>query len=150
MAHGRADCSSSGRGASLEGSLAPGSPRSGTRNSPLAQRLAALVYGVFALFKHSVGGKLLGSDVFGRGEYYLGMGSGMLRFGCVLLAVLALLGFLLASVAMAMKLEFNFQWALVLATPRDRNGTFEPQIVAKGSGASKVLTKPLSVCIREV
>jgi hypothetical protein len=30
-------------------------------------------------------------------------------------AALALLGFLLASVAMAVKLEFNFQWALLLA-----------------------------------
>jgi hypothetical protein len=33
----------------------------------------------------------------------------------VRVAVLALLGFLLASVAMAVKLQFNFQWALLLA-----------------------------------
>ncbi len=38
-----------------------------------------------------MGGKLLGSDIFGRGEYYLGMVSGMVRHACVLLAVLALL-----------------------------------------------------------
>lgn len=31
------------------------------------------------------------------------------------LSVLALLGFLLASLAMAVKLEFNFEWALLLA-----------------------------------
>jgi len=36
-------------------------------------------------------GKLLGSDVFGRSEYYLGMGAGLVRFSCVLLAGLALL-----------------------------------------------------------
>ena len=52
---------------------------------------ALLVIGLFALLKHSVGGKLLGSDIFGRGEYYLGMASGFVRFACILLASLALL-----------------------------------------------------------
>jgi hypothetical protein len=41
--------------------------------------------------KHSVGGKLLGSDVFGRGEYYLGMVSGFVRFACIIVTALALL-----------------------------------------------------------
>ncbi len=45
----------------------------------------------FALIKKALGGKLLGSDVFGQTEYYLGMGSGLVRFACMLLAVLALL-----------------------------------------------------------
>jgi uncharacterized membrane protein required for colicin V production len=50
-----------------------------------------LILGFFALFKHAIGGKLLGSDIFGRAEYYLGMGSGVLRVTCILIAVLALL-----------------------------------------------------------
>jgi len=50
-----------------------------------------LVLGMFALVKHSLGGKLLGSDVFGRAEYYLGMGSGLVRYTCMVLALLALL-----------------------------------------------------------
>jgi uncharacterized membrane protein required for colicin V production len=45
----------------------------------------------FAVLKRAVGGKLLGSDMFGRAEYYLGMVSGMVRHACVLLAALALL-----------------------------------------------------------
>jgi uncharacterized membrane protein required for colicin V production len=45
----------------------------------------------FVLIKRLFHGKLIGSDAFGRGEYYLGMPAGMLRFGCVLLAGLALL-----------------------------------------------------------
>jgi uncharacterized membrane protein required for colicin V production len=53
--------------------------------------LALLVLGIFALLKHNLGGKLVGSDVFGRAEYYLGMGSGLVRFSCMILAVLALL-----------------------------------------------------------
>jgi uncharacterized membrane protein required for colicin V production len=53
--------------------------------------LAGVIIGLFALVKHSLGGKLLGSDIFGRSEYYLGMGSGFVRFACILLAALALL-----------------------------------------------------------
>ncbi|HWW01405.1 MAG TPA: CvpA family protein [Candidatus Acidoferrum sp.] len=52
---------------------------------------ALVILGLFALFKHQLGGKLIGSDIFGRSEYYLGMGSGIIRCSCMLLAVLALL-----------------------------------------------------------
>lgn len=52
---------------------------------------ALLIFILFALLKRAVHGKLLGSDIFGRGEYYLGMVSGMARYSCVLLAALALL-----------------------------------------------------------
>jgi len=50
--------------------------------------------GVFILFsaiKRALGGKLVGSDFFGRSEYYLGMVAGMIRYACVLLCALALL-----------------------------------------------------------
>jgi uncharacterized membrane protein required for colicin V production len=50
-----------------------------------------LVLLVFAGIKRALGGKLVGSDIFGRSEYYLGMASGLARGTCVLLAVLALL-----------------------------------------------------------
>jgi uncharacterized membrane protein required for colicin V production len=50
-----------------------------------------VVFALFALLKRGLGGKLLGSDFFGRSEYYLGMGGGMIRFACGLLAVLAVL-----------------------------------------------------------
>jgi hypothetical protein len=52
---------------------------------------ALVVASVFLLIKRALSGKLIGSDVFGRGEYYLAMPSGMLRFACILLAGLALL-----------------------------------------------------------
>jgi uncharacterized membrane protein required for colicin V production len=52
---------------------------------------AAIILGCFALVRHSLGGKLVGSDIFGGAEYYLGMGAGLVRFGCMLLAALALL-----------------------------------------------------------
>jgi uncharacterized membrane protein required for colicin V production len=53
--------------------------------------VALIIIGLFALVKHSIGGKLVGSDIFGRAEYYLGMGSGIIRFSCILLAALAIL-----------------------------------------------------------
>ena len=49
------------------------------------------VFVLFSLFKRALGGKLLGSDVFGRAEYYLGMGAGMGRFASGLMGALALL-----------------------------------------------------------
>jgi uncharacterized membrane protein required for colicin V production len=52
---------------------------------------ALLILGLFSLFKHRLGGKLIGSDIFGRSEYYLGMGSGVIRFFCILIAALAIL-----------------------------------------------------------
>lgn len=52
---------------------------------------ALVILGLFALVKHRLGGKLIGSDIFGRSEYYLGMGSGLVRFACILLAFLAIL-----------------------------------------------------------
>jgi uncharacterized membrane protein required for colicin V production len=53
--------------------------------------IALVIFGLFALLKRLLGGKLLGSDLFGRAEYYLGMGSGLVRYACILLAALALL-----------------------------------------------------------
>lgn len=53
--------------------------------------LIVLLVSAFALIKRAIGGKLLGSDIFGSAEYYLGMGSGLVRFGCILITGLALL-----------------------------------------------------------
>jgi uncharacterized membrane protein required for colicin V production len=53
--------------------------------------VAVMILTIFGLFKHALGGKLLGSDFFGHAEYYLGMGAGLVRCLCILLAALALL-----------------------------------------------------------
>src|SRR2546426_8220101 len=52
---------------------------------------ALIILASFAGLKHGLGGKLLGSDLFGGAEYYLGMVSGFVRFSCMLLVALALL-----------------------------------------------------------
>jgi hypothetical protein len=50
-----------------------------------------VIAALFTFLNKSVGGKLLGSDVFGRGEFYLGMVAGAVRWICILFAALALL-----------------------------------------------------------
>src|ERR1700716_2930388 len=50
-----------------------------------------LIFLVFSVLERRLVPRLTGSDIFGRGEYFLGMGSGMLRFACILLVGLALL-----------------------------------------------------------
>lgn len=52
---------------------------------------AGCVATVFVLVKRALGGKLVGSDAFGKSEYYLGMPAGMLRFICMLITALAIL-----------------------------------------------------------
>lgn len=53
--------------------------------------IAIMVKTTFTLIKKAVGGKLVGSNVFGGGEFYLGMVAGAVRFLCILIAGLALL-----------------------------------------------------------
>jgi hypothetical protein len=45
--------------------------------------LIIVARGRFRASEARIGGKLLGSDIFGSAEYYLGMGSGLIRFGCI-------------------------------------------------------------------
>ena len=54
----------------------------------------ALVFSLvllFAFIRRQIGGKIIGSDVFGSAEYYLGMCAGVVRYACVTLVVMALL-----------------------------------------------------------
>ena len=53
--------------------------------------LALVVLIVFTILKRQFDEKLVKSNFFKGGEYYLGMMSGMVRYACVLLFVLALL-----------------------------------------------------------
>ena len=62
----------------------------------------------FALVKRALGGKLIGSDIFGGAEYYLGMGAGMVRFTCILMTALSLINARFVTPAEAQKAD-NFQ-----------------------------------------
>ena len=60
---------------------------------------AAVINILFVIFKRVVGGKIIGSDAFGKWEYYLGMPAGMVRAFCALLFGLAILNARLYTVA---------------------------------------------------
>src|SRR6266478_565028 len=53
--------------------------------------IALVVLTIFAAVKRGMGGKLIGSDIFGKAEYPLGMASGLIRAACMLLMAMALL-----------------------------------------------------------
>jgi uncharacterized membrane protein required for colicin V production len=53
--------------------------------------IAGVVALIFVFISSSLGEKLKGSDAFGSAEFHLGKPAGMLRFLCILLALLALL-----------------------------------------------------------
>ena len=52
--------------------------------------VGTLIYLTFCVLKRMAGDKLVGSDVFGRSEYYLGVLAGGIRFTCILIFLLAL------------------------------------------------------------
>lgn len=53
--------------------------------------IALLVFAVFAFIRKGVGAKIVGSDVFGSAEYYLGMMAGVFRYSCIILVAMAFL-----------------------------------------------------------
>jgi len=61
--------------------------------------VAVLVLLLFTFLSESLERKLAGSDAFGKSEFYLGMPAGVLRFACIMLAILALLNARLYSTA---------------------------------------------------
>jgi uncharacterized membrane protein required for colicin V production len=53
--------------------------------------IALVIKLVVTFLKRRAGEKVMGSDLFGRFEYYLGMAAGALRYGCIYLFLLNLL-----------------------------------------------------------
>jgi hypothetical protein len=52
---------------------------------------AIVICFIFLAIRRGMGGKLIGSDIFGGSEFYLGMGAAMVRYACILIAALAIL-----------------------------------------------------------
>ena len=53
--------------------------------------IALVITFTFIYLRRALGGKLVGSDIFGKSEFYLGMLAGVVRFSCILIAGVALL-----------------------------------------------------------
>lgn len=73
--------------------------------------IATVVFLIFSGIKNSVMPRLEGSSIFGSAEYYLGMPSGMLRYFCILLFILALINArYYTSADIAAKKAYNLRW----------------------------------------
>jgi hypothetical protein len=53
--------------------------------------VAGAIFLVFVILGQTVGERLKGTDKFGKAEFYLAMPAGMVRFACIVLALLAVL-----------------------------------------------------------
>jgi len=73
--------------------------------------IAGFVWILFYLLKKKLKPKLEGSNLFGSGEYYLGMVAGVVRYACILIFALALLNApYYSSEEIAAKIAYNNRW----------------------------------------
>jgi uncharacterized membrane protein required for colicin V production len=73
--------------------------------------IAFVVAVIFSTFKRKAKAKLEGSTMFGGGEYYLGIMSGVLRYFCLVIFLLALLNAPVYTLADQIRMkQFNNKW----------------------------------------
>lgn len=73
--------------------------------------IALVIWSVFAILGNLFQKKIEGSQAFGGGEYYLGIVSGITRWLCVLIFLLAMLNApFYTSQEMAARAEYNKRW----------------------------------------
>jgi len=73
--------------------------------------IALAIFMIFSVVKKVLMPRLTGSNIFGSAEYYSGMPSGMIRYGCVLIFALALLNARSYSAAeILQKKIYNERW----------------------------------------
>lgn len=73
--------------------------------------LAAIVFFIFLIPRKYLNPKLEGSNIFGGSEYYLGMLSGLIRYACVVIFVLALMNAPVYTAAdVAATKAYNNRW----------------------------------------
>ncbi len=114
-----------------------------TQFSPLWSNITAYllialgVHLIYLWMKHILAERLVKKDLFGRGEFYLGMMAGCVRFGCMLLAGIALMN---SKVATAADLEktakFQADWFSDIRFPT--YGEFQQDVLVKSCTGSFV------------
>ena len=105
--------------------------------------IALLVFVIFVALRRHFGPKLVGSTMFGSGEYYLGMISGAIRYACMTVTVLALLNAPIYTAAdIQAKKAYNNRW--FGGGMKDYKGDFFPTLDEVQASVYKVsLTGPL-------
>jgi uncharacterized membrane protein required for colicin V production len=92
--------------------------------------IALGVHLIYRWFKQMLAEKLVEKDPFGRGEFYLGMMAGVVRFGCMLVAGMALMNSRVASAAELVQMEkFQADWFSDIRFPT--YGEFQHDVLIK-------------------
>jgi len=99
--------------------------------------IAVLIFSTFALIRNKVGDKLVGSDVFGNSEYYLGMVAGGYRYVCVMLVAMAFLNaryYTPAEVEAAKKYQdWNFGTTIFPTVPDLQREVFDYSLTGRAA-----------------
>jgi uncharacterized membrane protein required for colicin V production len=92
--------------------------------------IALGIHLIYLWFKQMLATKLVEKDPFGRGEFYLGMISGVVRFGCMILVMLALMNSHVETAAdLAQTEKFQEKWFSGIRFPT--YGEFQQDVLFK-------------------
>jgi uncharacterized membrane protein required for colicin V production len=111
--------------------------------------LAGMVHLIFFLLKPMLATKLLEKNPFGRGEFYLGMTAGAVRFACMLLAGMALMNSRVESEAELAKTE-KFQKDNFSDIRFPTYGQFQQDVLFKSLSGNLVRSNLNSILIASV
>jgi uncharacterized membrane protein required for colicin V production len=111
--------------------------------------IAIGVHLIYKWFKQMLADKLVEKDPFGRGEFYLGMMSGVVRFGCMIVAGMALMNSRVGTAAELAQMEkFQAAWFSDIRFPT--YGEFQQDVLIKSFSGTWVETHLKSVLIASV
>ncbi len=111
--------------------------------------IAAGVHLIYLWFRQMFAEKLMEKDLFGSGEFYLGMMAGVVRFACMILVVMALMNSRIESAAELAKTEkFQKDWFSDIRFPT--YGEFQQDVLFKSYVGNLVQSNLKSVLIASV
>ena len=97
--------------------------------------LALIITIIFSIIRKHAGAKLIGSDVFGSAEYYLGMLAGVFRYACIIIVGMS---FLHAPLYTAEQIkakikyqEYNFGTTFFPSVPEFQRQVFKASMAGK-------------------
>jgi uncharacterized membrane protein required for colicin V production len=111
--------------------------------------IAIGVHLIYLWLKRLLAERLVKKDLFGHSEYYLGMIAGFLRFGCVLLAGMALMNSRVATAAeLAESEKFQAAWFSDIRFPT--YGEFQQDVLFKSCAGNFVESNLKPILIASV
>jgi hypothetical protein len=111
--------------------------------------IALGIHLIYLWFKQMLAEKLVQTDPFGRGEFYLGMMAGIARFGCMLVVGMSLMNSRVGTAAELAQMEkFQAAWFSDIRFPT--YGEFQQDVLVKSFSGSWVESHLKPVLIASV